>query len=148
MIFENFEDLEDCFQLFDSNHNGYLNTQELSNAFRALGLNPSLGQVEKLLQSVDLHHRNQINVDEFAKLFGLAKPECSISKEQLIREISKFDRDRNGFIDADELRNILSSRGEPLDSHHIDEILHDFDTNGDGRLSIEELANGLLGLSK
>lgn len=145
MQFDSFEELEDCFNLFDRNHNGLLDTQELGHALRAMGLNPSLGQIETLLKSVDTNHRGQINLQQFSNLFGMVKPIATVSKDQLIRELTKFDKDNNGFIDSNELRNILTARGEPVDAHHVEEIIRDFDTNGDGRLSIEELAVGLLG---
>ncbi|CAG9330750.1 unnamed protein product [Blepharisma stoltei] len=144
MLFESYEELEECFTLFDRNHNGYLDIQELSNALRAMGLDKSQSQVEKLLQSVDLHHRNEINIEEFSRLCGVTKPRPKITKQQLMRRIAKFDKDKNGFIEAGELRNLLRFNGDSVDEEHVEKILKDFDTNGDGKLSIEELAVGLL----
>ncbi|CAG9330752.1 unnamed protein product [Blepharisma stoltei] len=148
MFFESYKELEDCFSLFDSNRNGYLNAEELGHALRAMGLNPSQCQVEKILQSVDRSHRNEMSIDEFSQLCGMSRPQTKISKQHLMRRIAKFDADKNGFIDARELKSVLRANGESLEENHVEEILRDFDTNRDGKLSIEELAVGLLGRSK
>ena len=54
--------------------------------------------------------------------------------EHLFRAFKHFDKDGSGFITELELRDALSSNGEPVD---LDRILRDIDTDRDGRINYE-----------
>jgi Ca2+-binding EF-hand superfamily protein len=62
--------------------------------------------------------------------------------EARIREaFAAFDADRSGTISASEMKKILS-RGDSqlLSADEVDELIREFDTNGDGQLSLSEFA--------
>ena len=48
---------------------------------------------------------------------------------------SLFDRDGDGYIDASELRYLLTTLGEKLTDAEVDEIIKDVDVDGDGRVN-------------
>ena len=65
----------------------------------------------------------------------------------LLNSFAIFDTDGNGKLSKAELRNLLcrpSAGTTGLDDEDIDEILSDFDRNGDGELSIYELAGAFV----
>lgn len=66
------------------------------------------------------------------------------TKQQLIEDFKCFDFDGNGVISADELLAILSRDGGDWDlktaEHMLKSISKKADTDGDGQVSIEELA--------
>jgi Ca2+-binding EF-hand superfamily protein len=47
-----------------------------------------------------------------------------------------FDKDRDGCINATELRNALTSLGERLTDEEVSEIFKEADLNGDGMLNV------------
>ena len=76
----------------------------------------------------------------------------SLATEADIRAaFKKFDVDGNGFLSLDELKALLqrSGGGKALTDDEVSEFMYRFDAfendgNADGKLSIEELVNGLL----
>ena len=76
----------------------------------------------------------------------------SLATEADIRAaFKKFDVDGNGFLSLDELKALLqrSGGGKALTDSEVSEFMYRFDAyendgNNDGKLSIEELVNGLL----
>lgn len=51
--------------------------------------------------------------------------------------ISTLDKDKNGFIDVTELRNIMTTVGEVLTEDEVDEMIAYMDTNKDGKILYE-----------
>lgn len=45
-----------------------------------------------------------------------------------------FDKDGDGFIDAMELRHLLTNLGEKLTEEEVDEMIREVDVDGDGRV--------------
>lgn len=43
----------------------------------------------------------------------------------------------DGYIDAKELKRVMSSIGEPLSDDEINEMIRTADTDGDGKVSYE-----------
>ena len=49
-----------------------------------------------------------------------------------------FDKDGNGLISRDELRDVMTQLGEKMSEDDIDEMIEDADKNGDGMINYEE----------
>ena len=49
-----------------------------------------------------------------------------------------FDRDGNGTIDREELRDVMQQLGEKLSEEDIEEMIQDADQNGDGVIDYKE----------
>lgn len=70
----------------------------------------------------------------------MARKMKDTDSEEEIREAFKvFDRDNNGFISAAELRHVMTSIGEKLTDDEVDEMIHEADQNGDGRIDCKHL---------
>ena len=60
-----------------------------------------------------------------------------------------FDKNKDGFIDAGELRELLSrggntdTKGSAMSEGDVQAMISSFDDNGDGKLSIEEVRAAL-----
>ena len=50
-----------------------------------------------------------------------------------------FDRDRNGFISADELRHQVTTVGDKLTQDEVTDLLRVADQNGDGLIDYKEV---------
>ena len=47
-----------------------------------------------------------------------------------------FDKDGDGFIDANELRHLLTNLGEKLTETEVDEMIREVDIAGDGKVDM------------
>ena len=62
-----------------------------------------------------------------------------------IREAFKiFDRDGNGYIDAKELKHVVTRMGEVLTNEEADEFMKEADLDGDGKLDYNEFVTMML----
>ena len=69
----------------------------------------------------------------------MARKLKSTDTEEEIREAFKvFDKDGNGFIDAQELRHVMTNLGEKLTDEEVNEMISEADKDGDGQINYEE----------
>nr|AFK48659.1 unknown [Medicago truncatula] len=61
--------------------------------------------------------------------------------EHLRKAFDFFDQNQTGYIEIEELRNALSDEVETNSEEVISAIMHDVDTDKDGKISYEEFAN-------
>ncbi|CAG9315786.1 unnamed protein product [Blepharisma stoltei] len=137
-------DIDKVFKYFDKDSSGYLDVAELGDALRCLGLSPSKSQIDELMQKADQNSDRKLTLNEFTRMYHEIKVDANVTIEDLIKEFKEFDRDNSGTISLNELDEILCSQGEPLSKDEVRELLNDFDKNRDGKVSIVELAAGLL----
>jgi Ca2+-binding EF-hand superfamily protein len=81
-------------------------------------------------------HRDNISFDEFCRIiqdFG------SYSHDAYFQETFRaFDKNSDGFITAKEIKKTMKELGEPLTDKQAKYMLKTADSNGDGKLSIDE----------
>ena len=64
----------------------------------------------------------------------------STDKDEIMSAFEMFDKNKDGFISADELRTVMESLGEMLTEADIDNMMKGADQDDDGRVSFEEFA--------
>ena len=58
-----------------------------------------------------------------------------------------LDKDKSGSLDPEEFKGLMTSKGEAMDAAAVDAMMKDFhaaDTDGAGKLSIEEFVAFLI----
>ncbi|KAK8516417.1 hypothetical protein V6N13_097707 [Hibiscus sabdariffa] len=141
-------ELREIFHCFDTNNDGSLTQLELGSLLRSLGLNPTLEQVEALIQKADTNNNGLIEFSEFvAVLAAKLQPEKSdkspYSEEQLKQLFKMFDKDGNGYITAAELAHSMAKLGLALTAKELTEMIQEADTDGDGMISFEEFSQAI-----
>lgn len=76
------------------------------------------------------------------KIRGFAK-NYSSTEEFLVNFVKLLDKNQNAYVEFEELVQGMKELGIHLTHHELATIMKTFDTNGDGRLSIEELYNNV-----
>jgi Ca2+-binding EF-hand superfamily protein len=132
-----------AFLIFDRDGDGTITTKELGAVMRNLGQTPTDSQVADMIQEVDADNSGSIDFQEFCTLMARKSKGPAISEEDLIKAFSVMDRDGNGFIDAKELRHVLSNLGETVNEDEINEIMEEADVDGDGQITHVEFVKML-----
>ena len=110
---------------------------------RSIGQNPTEDEILNHIVEYDTNGDGTIDFDEFCEM--MLKQSKDIDQTVEIREAFKiFDRDGNGYIDAKELKDVVTRMGECLTAEEADEFLREADTNEDGKLDYNEFLTMLM----
>ncbi len=58
-------------------------------------------------------------------------------EHEVIEAFRVFDREGNGFINAAEIRRVMTNLGEKLNDEEVDEMIREADLDGDGQVNYE-----------
>ena len=141
---EQISEFREAFRVFDKNDDGTISASELGTVMRSLGANPKEFELRDMIAEVDADKSGSVDFDEFLSLMAKKLKSNTDPEEELREAFDVFDRDGNGFISAEELRNALTNLGEKIPAEDVDEIMRKSDHNEDGMLSWEEFRKMML----
>jgi len=114
---------------------GSISAQELAKVMNRLFPNQEFSgrELQKMMDKVDSDGDGEISLSEFRQIFG----DKNEDRERDLKEAFKvFDRNGDGQIDRDEMLSIMKIYGMPTE--HLDSIMYEADSDGDGRIDFEE----------
>ncbi|CAD7704874.1 unnamed protein product, partial [Ostreobium quekettii] len=121
-----------------------ITTKELGNVMRKLGQKPTQADLQDMISEVDTDKNGTIEFNEFLVL--MAKKMKHADPEEELREAFRvFDKDGNGSISREELRQVMCSLGMKLTLEEEDEMISEADQNGDGEIDYDEFKKMMLG---
>ncbi|KAH9741332.1 calcium-dependent protein kinase 8 [Citrus sinensis] len=130
--------LKEAFEMMDTNKRGKINLEELRLGLLKGGQNIPEADLQILMEAADVDGDGSLNYGEFVAVSVHLKKMAN--DEHLHKAFSFFDRNRSGFIEIEELRNALNDEVDTSGEDVINAIMHDVDTDKDGRISYEEFA--------
>ncbi|KAJ1081940.1 hypothetical protein NDU88_002112 [Pleurodeles waltl] len=155
----------DIWKHYDADGNGYIEGKELENFFQELeaarkGAGVDVASVnfgEKMKEYMKKYDKNSDGRIEMAELAQILPTEENFllcfrqhagSSMEFMEAWRKYDTDRSGYIEANELKGFLSDllkkANRPFDDKKLQEytqtILRMFDMNGDGKLCLSEMS--------
>ncbi|KAE8297093.1 Calretinin [Larimichthys crocea] len=157
----------DIWKHFDADGNGYIEGKELESFFKELenvrrgagaGMDPSHAafkeKMKEFMANFDKNSDGRIEMSELAQLlpteenFLLCFREFVGSSSEFMAAWRRYDTDRSGYIEANELKgfltDLLRKANRDYDDKKLKEytqtILKMFDLNGDGKLGLSEMA--------
>lgn len=143
-------DLKEAFELFDKNHDGKISSDELGCVLRSLGLEYKQEEVDEMIKNADTNENGSVEYDEFLVMmqkFAQHPPNIASMDEKTREAFRVFDLDGNGYIDKNELRQVMTRLGETLSEDDVKEMFREADLNNDGKIDINEFRQ-LLGSCK
>ena len=77
-----------------------------------------------------------VSFNEFMEMIrkGLEMEE---KEHEVIEAFRVFDREGNGFINAAEIRRVMTNLGDKLVDEEVDEMIREADLDGDGQVNYE-----------
>ncbi|OEL13406.1 Calcium-dependent protein kinase 13 [Dichanthelium oligosanthes] len=133
---EEVEDIKEMFKTMDTDNDGIVSYEELKTGIAKLGSHLAESEVQMLIEAVDTNGRGALDYGEF--LAVSLHLQRMANDEHLRRAFLFFDKDGNGFIEPEELREALVDDGAADSMEVVNDILQEVDTDKDGKISYDE----------
>ena len=138
------EKIEEVFNALDRNEAKVIKLSDLGKALRVAGFVPTESQLEELTRNAVCINGNYIDLQEFAKLANQCKRISEIGKEEVSEYFASYAGEKDELISLEELKKALCSSGDRLSAKEVERLFKDFDKSESGKVSIRDLAAGLL----
>lgn len=134
-------DLMYVFNKFDKDKSGQIDAQELGDAMRLLGMNPTLEDVQNAIAAVDDNNNGQLDFGEFAMLMrGRLKDWLNVDQiRELTDAFAALDSQGSGKITTDQLKQVMCAPGEDLSSEDLEQIMQAGQADKDGLIDYKAL---------
>ncbi|XP_073146347.1 calcium-dependent protein kinase 8-like [Henckelia pumila] len=130
--------IKEAFEMMDSGKKGKIHLEELRVGLQKLGHQITDDDLQILVEAAAVDGDGTLSYGEFVAVSVHLKKMAN--DEHLHRAFSFFDRNKSGYIEIEELREALSDDGDANTEEVVSAIMHDVDTDKDGRISYEEFA--------
>uniref|UniRef100_A0A8C5R918 Troponin C, skeletal muscle n=1 Tax=Leptobrachium leishanense TaxID=445787 RepID=A0A8C5R918_9ANUR len=142
------QEFKAAFDMFDTDGGGDISTKELGTVMRMLGQTPTKEELDAIIEEVDEDGSGTIDFEEFLVMMVRQMKEDAQGKseEELAECFRIFDKNADGYIDSEELAEILRSSGESITDEEIEELMKDGDKNNDGKIDFDEFLKMMEGV--
>ncbi|KAE8696518.1 Calcium-dependent protein kinase 13 [Hibiscus syriacus] len=124
---EEVEDIKVMFNKMDTKNDGIVSIEEPKAGFRNFGSQLAVSEVQMLIEVVDANGKGTLDYGEF--LAVSLHLQRMANDEHLRKAFSYFDKDGNGFIEPDELRDALLEDGDDDCTNVANDIFQEVDTD-------------------
>merc|ERR1712240_375647 len=139
--------LKVCFDLFDTKKQEFLSGDDLGEIMRAMGFRPTEEELADLLKEVDEDGSGEIEFGEFCQLcatFLVEDPPLEEMKRELKDAFKIYDKEGQGFITNDTLRELIGDLLAPLTDEELDGIIDELDEDGSGSMDFDEFCEMMM----
>ncbi|XP_060674251.1 calcium-dependent protein kinase 13 isoform X2 [Ziziphus jujuba] len=133
---EEVEDIKEMFRKMDTDNDGIVSIEELKSGLRNFGSQLAESEVQMLIEAVDTNGKGTLDCGEFVAVS--LHLQRMANDEHLRKAFSYFDKDGNGYIEPDELRDSLMEDGADDCTDVANDIFQEVDTDKDGLISYDE----------
>ncbi|KAF2322151.1 hypothetical protein GH714_007916 [Hevea brasiliensis] len=134
---EQVDGIKQMFYMMDTDNTGDLTFEELKNGLHHIGQPLPDPDVRMLMDAADIDGNGTLSIEEFVAMsIHLIK---TGNDEHLSQAFRFFDKNHNGYIEFDELKDaMVHDNLGPNNEQIIKDIISDADLDQDGRISYEE----------
>lgn len=126
-----------AFETLDAEHGGWVTPKQLKVALRALGFGVKKADVLELLRKHGEEDSDKLAFHTFRELVADKLQERTVQDEYR-RAFSLFDNTGMGAIDFPSLKKIVKTLNLSIDDGELKDMIHEFDTDKDGAISLDE----------
>lgn len=139
--------LRKAFDAFDTDKKGSISVETISTILRMMGIRVSEKNLQEIIAEVDEDGSGELEFEEFCALaakFLIEEDEESLHKE-LKEAFRIYDKQGNGYITTNVLREILRELDNKLTETDLDGIIDEVDEDGSGTLDFDEFMTMMAG---
>ncbi|KAK7075719.1 hypothetical protein SK128_024944 [Halocaridina rubra] len=139
--------LKKAFDSFDTEKLGYITIDTVSTILRMMGIKISDKNLAEVIAETDQDGSGQLEFEEFVELAAkfLIEEDEEALKAELKEAFRIYDKEGNGFITTEVLREILSEIDNKLTPEDLDGIIEEVDEDGSGTLDFDEFMEMMSG---
>ena len=131
-------EIKEAFDLFDTDHSGTIDTDELKQALGNLGIDAKNQTLQNMMNDIDKNQSGTIDFDEFIEMMT-AKMSDKDTPEDLRKVFDLFIGDDNADkIELKHLKRVAKELGENMSDDELNEMIVRADTDKDGKVSFDE----------
>lgn len=130
-------ELQEAFNMFDTDGSGKIQANELRVALRALGFEPSKDELRRMITDVDKKGGQYLDFPQFMEAIvkKISEPDHD---EEIEKSFSLFDKNGDGYLDIDDLKYVADLIGETMSQEELNEMIKEADQDKDGRVTLED----------
>ncbi|XWS64696.1 hypothetical protein CRYUN_Cryun05aG0025500 [Craigia yunnanensis] len=140
---EQIAEFQEAFCLFDKDGDGCITMEELAVAIKSLDQNPTEEVLQNMINEVDIDGNGTIEFGEFLNLMARKMKEAE-AEDELKEAFRVFDKDQDGYISPNELRQVMIHIGEKVTDEELEQMIREADLDGDGQVNYEEFVRMML----
>ncbi|XP_053388872.1 uncharacterized protein LOC123524074 [Mercenaria mercenaria] len=129
-------EIKEAFEIFDRENSGFVTHADLKHAMYQLGEKLTDEEVSEMLKEAETEKPGKMTWD--AKSVTVEEHISEEMIEEFREAFTLFDKDGDGEIDIGQLVETLKSLGQNPSQREIDELVREFDANGDGVIDFDE----------
>ncbi|CDW57596.1 tRNA guanosine-2'-O-methyltransferase TRM13-like protein [Trichuris trichiura] len=128
------------FDRLDKDHDGRLNASDIAKAMQSIKGHATNDEITEAIRAYDLNGDGTIDFQEF---LTLVQRYCScLGEDQELRVAFRIlDRNCDGFIDVDDLKEGMEILGMPVSDEEAQAMIKMGDHNNDGKLNFQEVVD-------
>jgi calcium-dependent protein kinase len=132
------KELRELFIKLDKSHNGKLERNEFQEVFNHNCIKQvySKLEIDNIFDEIDSNHSGKIGYNEFIQ--AAVSKSALITDKKLMSAFSYFDKQGDGMISKDDLKEVFQSGGIHLEVATLQLIVNEIDTNKDSKISFDE----------
>jgi len=139
--------LRKAFNSFDTEGEGSITAETVGVILRMMGVKISEKNLQEVIAETDEDGSGLLEFEEFAELAAkfLIEEDEEALKAELKEAFRIYDKDGEGFITTDVLREILREIDQKLTEEDLDGIIEEVDEDGSGTLDFDEFMEMMSG---
>ena len=139
-------EIKEVFDLFDLDGSGHLDVSELRVAMRALGFDITKEEAKAMENKLAVPRpgdKLQIPFDAFTASMTERMVNRD-SRDEIAKAFALFDEDKSGTITLEQLRKVSKELGENMTDAELEEMISEADSNGDGKVTLDDFIRVML----
>jgi centrin-1 len=133
------QEIREAFDLFDSDKSGEIDTEELKQALKNLGIDAKNQTLQNMMKDLDADNSGKIDFDEFIEMMT-AKMSDRDTREDLKKVFDLFlgDDNRDQKIAFKHLKRVARELNENMTDEELNEMIARADLDKDNGVDFEE----------